>query len=75
MNKDHLLAIPGVFEVVENANEWIIKIESEEVGSNVFDYAKTLTNIKRFDVEEATLQVQVSQPASMDARVILCRRR
>ncbi|HLT00145.1 MAG TPA: ATP-binding cassette domain-containing protein [Acholeplasma sp.] len=56
IEKDELLKVPGVFEVIENANEWIVRIETEEAAANVFEYVKTLSNIKKFDVEEASLE-------------------
>ncbi len=55
LDEKALKKIPGVFDVLKNSNEWIIKIENENVSKDVFDYIKTLTNIRRFDVEEASL--------------------
>lgn len=55
LDEKALKKIPGVFDVHKNSNEWIIKIENETVSKDVFDYVKTLSNIRRFDVEEATL--------------------
>lgn len=50
-----LRGIEGVYQVVENANELIVKIEDDLVASKVFDYVKTLDDIKTYDVEEASL--------------------
>jgi ABC-2 type transport system ATP-binding protein len=55
LNREQLLSIKGVYDVVENSNEWIVKIEDESVSKDVFDYVKTLSNIRKFEVEEATL--------------------
>ncbi|MFA5693251.1 MAG: ATP-binding cassette domain-containing protein [Acholeplasmataceae bacterium] len=55
LNKDTLLKIKGVYDVLINANEWIVKIEDEGVNDLVFDYVKTLSNIKKYDLEEASL--------------------
>src|SRR5690606_4519363 len=51
-----LREIPGVYDVIENANEWIVRVESEENAKAVFDYIKTLEHVRRFDVDEATLE-------------------
>ncbi len=50
-----LKAIPGVFQVIENSNEIIAKIENEDVAKQVFDYIKTCKNIMKYDVEQASL--------------------
>lgn len=49
--------IPGVLEVVKEIgnNEYIIKIESEDIISKVFAAVKTLDNVTKFSVEEPTL--------------------
>ena len=49
--------IPGVLEVVKEIgnNEYIIKIESEDIISKVFEVVKTLNNVTKFSVEEPTL--------------------
>ena len=49
--------IPGVLEVVKETgnNEYIIKIESEDIISKVFEVVKTLDNVTKFSVEEPTL--------------------
>ena len=49
--------IPGVLEVVKEIgnNEYIIKIESEDIISKVFEVVKTLDNVTKFSVEEPTL--------------------
>jgi ABC-2 type transport system ATP-binding protein len=50
-----LKSIPGVYKVIENSNEIIVKIESEKVAGNVFDYVKTCKNIMKYDVEQPSL--------------------
>ncbi len=47
--------IPGVYKVVENSDQILVKIENEEVAKDVFDYVKTCKNIMKYDVEQATL--------------------
>ena len=49
--------IHGVLEVVKEIgnNEYIIKIESEDIISKVFEVVKTLDNVTKFSVEEPTL--------------------
>lgn len=55
LDKDALMKIKGVEDVIIQSNEWIVKIASEDVSNDVFDYVKTLKNIRKFDVEQATL--------------------
>lgn len=50
-----VLKIDGVLDVIENSNEWIVKTRDESVSKDVFNYVKQLENIKKYDVEEATL--------------------
>jgi len=47
--------IPGVYQVIENSNEIIVKIENEDIAKNVFEYVKTCKNIMKYDVEQASL--------------------
>ncbi len=47
--------IPGVYKVVENSDQILVKIENEEVAKDVFDYVKTCKNIMKYDVEQASL--------------------
>src|SRR5690606_3299766 len=55
ISKEQLLAIKGVYDCIENSNEWIVKIENENISKDVFEYIKTLTNVRKFEVEEASL--------------------
>ncbi|MDO9628951.1 MAG: ATP-binding cassette domain-containing protein [Acholeplasmataceae bacterium] len=50
-----LKAISGVYQVIENSNEIIVKIENEDVATKVFDYIKTCQHIMKYDVEQASL--------------------
>lgn len=50
-----LRAITGVLDVIIQPNEWIVKIADESVSNAVFDYVKTCSNVRKFDVEQATL--------------------
>ncbi|MDR2822009.1 MAG: ATP-binding cassette domain-containing protein [Acholeplasmatales bacterium] len=43
--------ISGVIEVTQRANDTLVKIESDLVVSNIFDYVKTLKNVRKFEVE------------------------
>jgi ABC-2 type transport system ATP-binding protein len=47
--------IPGVYKVTENSDQILVKIESEDVAKDVFDYVKTCKNIMKYDVEQASL--------------------
>ncbi|TNF08557.1 MAG: DUF4162 domain-containing protein, partial [Bacillota bacterium] len=52
---DQLKAIPGVYQVIENTNQIIAKIENDQVAEKVFDYIKTCKNVTKYDVEQASL--------------------
>ncbi|MBE0701198.1 MAG: ATP-binding cassette domain-containing protein, partial [Acholeplasmataceae bacterium] len=52
---EKLKNIKGVFKVIENANDILVKIESHEVAFEVFEYVKTCKNITKYDVEQASL--------------------
>lgn len=52
---EQLKSIPGVYQVIKNSNEIIVKIENEDVAEKVFDYVKTCKNIMKYDVEQASL--------------------
>ncbi len=54
-DKDILLTLPGVLDVIIQPNEWIVKIEDEVYSNDIFDYVKTCSNVRKFDVEQATL--------------------
>jgi ABC-2 type transport system ATP-binding protein len=47
--------IKGVEKVFKNANHIVVKIENEDVAKEVFNYVKTCENIKKYDVEQASL--------------------
>ncbi len=55
VDSEVLRKIPGVYQVIENADQTIVKIENEEVSARVFDYVKTCKNILKYDVERASL--------------------
>jgi len=55
LDESELLSIKGVLNVIENADEFEIKIESEEVVANVFAHLEDRHNITKFMVEEASL--------------------
>lgn len=52
---EKLSSIKGVYDVVKRADLVEVKIEADSVSGKVFDYVKTLKNVRRFDVEEAKL--------------------
>ena len=47
--------IKGVIDVLEQANELIVKIENKKVASKVFDKIKTKKNITKFEILEPSL--------------------
>ena len=47
--------IKGVLEVIEKADEYEIKIESDQYVNDVFDKIKKMKNIMKFEVEEPSL--------------------
>lgn len=55
INKEKLLKVGGVLGVIELADEYEVKVESEEIIDKVFDSIKSSKNITKFMVEEATL--------------------
>ena len=50
-----LKKIEGVNEVIKNSNEYVVKIESDEYVDNVFNYIKKCKNVRKFNVEDASL--------------------
>lgn len=54
ISTEKLKKIPGVLEVVKNANEYQVKIESEKIVDSVFQ-AISKNKITKFVVEEASL--------------------
>ena len=52
---NELKSIEGVYEVIENPEEYIVKIENESVINKVFKYIKECKNVTKFNVEDASL--------------------
>lgn len=52
---NELKNIEGVYEVIENPEEYIVKIENENVIDRVFKYIKKCKNVTKFNVEDASL--------------------
>lgn len=52
---DYLKQLPGVYSVTNNSTHVKVKIESNAYIEPVFEYVKTLDNVMRFEVEEASL--------------------
>ncbi|MDY0210100.1 MAG: ATP-binding cassette domain-containing protein [Acholeplasma sp.] len=50
-----LKTINGVLDVLVQPNEIIVKIENESCANLVFDYIKTCQNVRKFDIEQASL--------------------
>lgn len=50
-----LQKVSGVLEVIQNENEIVVKISSDENVSDVFDFIKNCKNVTKFAVEDATL--------------------
>ena len=55
INLDVIKNIPGVYQVIENSNETIVKVDNDLIVEPVFEYVKNCKNITKFDVEMATL--------------------
>lgn len=55
VSKEELCKIKGVNEVIEKADEFEVKIESEDKVDNVFKAIKDKKNISKFVVEEPSL--------------------
>lgn len=55
LDESVLRSLPGVYDVVIEANQWVVKIEDESYAQDVFSYVKTLKNVRKFDVEQAKL--------------------
>ncbi|HQA20166.1 MAG TPA: DUF4162 domain-containing protein, partial [Bacilli bacterium] len=67
---DVLRNIKGVLSVKQNAKEVIVKIESEEVAEEVFRYVSTCKNIKKYDVEMASLsEIFVAKVGKLDEKI------
>ncbi len=52
---NELKNIEGVYEVIENQEEYIVKIENEDIIDKVFKYIKKCKNVTKFNVEDASL--------------------
>ena len=50
-----LKKVKGVIDVVEESSEYIVKIESEDYIDDVFKYIKKCKNVRKFSVEDASL--------------------
>ena len=55
VDKEVLMKIDGVVSVEENAEEYIVKIQSDEYIDDVFDKIKKSKHITKFSVEDPTL--------------------
>lgn len=47
--------IKGVYEVIQNANNYEVKVEDNNVSKKIFEYLKTLKNVRKYDVQAAKL--------------------
>ncbi len=52
---DEVKNITGVTDVIKNSSEYLIKIESDDYIDKVFNYIKKCKNVRKFSVEDATL--------------------
>ncbi len=50
-----LQGLDGVYRVIEDTDAIRVKIKSDEYVRDVFDYVKSCDNIRKFDVEQASL--------------------
>lgn len=55
VNKEELLKINGVVDVIKKPDEFEVKIASKENIKDIFNYIKKQNNITKFTVEEPTL--------------------
>ncbi len=55
VDPEALKKIQGVYEVIVNQDQTIVKIEDEKYTQNVFDYVSTCKEVTKFEVEEAPL--------------------
>lgn len=55
VDSDVLKTLPGVYQVQPNARGLEVKITSEDHIDTLFDYVKTCRDVRRFDVEQASL--------------------
>ena len=55
INTDEIKSIKGVIDVIKTAEQYEVKIESDEIVDKVFAKIKNNKNITKFVVEEATL--------------------
>ncbi len=54
-NLDKVRKIKGVIEIVENANEYVIKVDNADVSEEVFDEIRKGKNITKYTLEEPSL--------------------
>lgn len=52
---NELKNIEGVYEIEENPEEYVVRIENESVIDKVFKYIKKCKNVTKFNVEDASL--------------------
>lgn len=52
---NELKNIDGVYEVIENPEEYVVRIENEDIIDKVFKYIKKCKNVTKFNVEDASL--------------------
>lgn len=55
IEKEDLLKLDGVIDVIEKADEFEVKIKSDDYVNSIFDYVKTKKNITKFVVMEPSL--------------------
>ena len=55
IDKEEILSIKGVIDVIEKVDEYEVKIESQDIVDKVFNKIKNKSNITKFVVEEASL--------------------
>ena len=52
---NELKKVKGVEDVLKESSEYVVRIESEDYIDNVFKYIKTCKNVRKFNVEDASL--------------------
>lgn len=55
IDEDKIKKIKGVIGLEKNNDHYVLKIENESYVKNVFDYIKKCENVRKFSVEDASL--------------------
>lgn len=65
-----LKKIEGVEEVIKTEEKVVVKITNDDYVQNVFDYVKTVKNVRKFEVEDAHLsEVFIAKVGEIRAKI------